>query len=108
MGKQQKIKLEMLRRPNKTANGFTKHYERREKLGRKRPIITLYSKQEKADNITRLIVRGTLDLLAARIGILSISRRIKKEHPIDKGYFKEIYIISEYGKRLYKRHITNH
>ena len=91
-------------RQNKTAKGFTAHYERREKLGRVRisnPKHPLY-KEEKEKIILALIVRGTLDSFAKRGGvgsILGLAKKVKKEHPIDKGYFKEVYVISDCGKR---------
>lgn len=89
-------------RPNKTAKGFTMHHIRREKLGRTTITNPMHPKYNpKVELVNTLIVRGTLDLLTKRGGgIMGIAKRVKKEHPIDKGYFKEVYIISDYGKRL--------
>jgi hypothetical protein len=84
-------------RPNKVAKGFTKHYERNEKLGKSRidnPKHPDY--KEKSSHINSLIVRGTTDVLAG--GMLFLIKKIKKEHPIDKGYFKEVFVLSEFGK----------
>ena len=77
-------------RPNKQAKGFTKHYERRKAMGRN---------QLPKEDVNTLIVRGTLDELGR--GRWMITKKIKIEHPVDKGYFKEVYVLHEkYGKTL--------
>ena len=81
-------------RPNKIAKGFTKHYERRNKK--------INIKKERL--LLSLILYGTCDELANRAGgVLHISKRIKKEHPIDKGYFRDVIVLSDYGKKLLKK-----
>ncbi len=85
-------------RPNKIAKGFTKHYEREEAKGKIRisnPKHLNYN-EEKSIIINKLIVRGTTDEL--RGYSLFYRKLIKKEHPIDKGYFKEVYVLSDMGK----------
>ncbi len=79
-------------RPNKIAKGCTKHFERNQARGKDNNNI----------NFNTLIVRGTLDGLAKRSGVLSIAKKIKVEHKTDKGYFKEVYVLSDFGKRLLK------
>ena len=77
-------------RPNKVAKGFTKNAERMKRQGRKH--IT--------DNtLLRLTVRGTTDELA---GCNFLFKKTMKEHPIDKGYFKEVFILTDAGKRKLK------
>jgi hypothetical protein len=88
-------------RPNKQAKGFTKHYERREKMGRQRvtnPKHPLYKPKEKI--INTLIVKGTLDVLK---GYTFLKKKVILEHPIDKGYFKEVYVLSDMGKNYLQR-----
>lgn len=45
----------------------------------------------------KMAVKGTLDILANR---LPIYRNYSKEHDIDKGYYKQVRRLSEYGKKL--------
>lgn len=92
-------------RPNKIAKGFTKHLEARQAKGRQRkvdkPWIPLADQKQYI--IGNLSIYGTCDTLAKRKGIvLRIAKVVKKEHPIDKGYFKEVYVLTEYGKKLLK------
>ena len=85
-------------RPNKLAKGFTKHYERREAKGQIRISNPKHPKynEEKERIINNLIVRGTTDKLN---GYSFIYRKlIKKEHPVDKGYFKEVYVLTDSGR----------
>jgi len=92
-------------RYNKQAIGFTKHNERRVKQGKIRitnPKHPLYNEAQ-ANLITTLIVRGTLDILAKRGGIASVGKKVLKEHPTDKGYYKEVYVLSAYGKLYLKQ-----
>ena len=91
----------MNNRPNKQAIGFSKHYERREKMGRVRitnPKHPSYNVKE--EMITRLIVKGTLDELR---GKMFMTKKIKIEHPIDKGFFKDAVVLSDWGRSLLKR-----
>lgn len=80
------------KRPNKVAKGFTKHHERNMSKG----------KENMKPDIGSLIVRGTTDVLAKKTS-LGISKRILKEHPTDKGYFKEVLILSDAGKLKLKQ-----
>ena len=87
-------------RPNKVAKGFTKFLERRESLGRIRisnPKHPNYSPKE--PTILRLAVKGTMDHLAATNYKI---KKVRIEHPIDKGYFKEAYILTDIGKQRLK------
>ena len=89
-------------RPNRVAKGFTKHYERREAQNKQRitnPNHPLYKEKEKL--INRLIVRGTTDDLHGYS--LLYRKLIKIEHPIDRGFFKQVYILSDMGKGRLKR-----
>ena len=91
----------MNNRPNKQAVGFTKHYERREKQGRKtitNPKHPAYNPKE--EMIVRLIVRGTLDELRGKMFLV---KKIKIEHPIDKGFFKEVFVLTDSGRALLRR-----
>lgn len=72
-------------RPNKTAKGFTKNAERMKSQGR----------NIKDTDILRLTVRGTTDELN---GMLFYFKRVNKEHPTDKGYFKQVFVLSDTGK----------
>lgn len=89
-------------RLNKQAKGFTKHYERNEAKGR----VTISNPKHpqydaiKAPLINTLIVRGTLDHLSGNK--MFLIKKVKVEHPTDKGYFKEVYILTDSGKRLLK------
>lgn len=84
-------------RPNKVAKGFTKHYERNEKLDKRRITNPKHSDYNPKDSIINsLIVRGTTDSLSG--GLSFFVSRVKIEHPIDRGYFKEVYILSNFGK----------
>lgn len=88
-------------RPNKTAKGFTKHLERREAMGRTRisnPKHPNYNPKEIL--VTKLIVKGTLDHLAGSKTFYF--KKAKIEHPTDKGYFKEGYILNDSGKSRLK------
>ena len=84
-------------RPNKLAQGLTAHNERNKKRGGK----TFLNLNSNPDLLT-LSVRGTLDVFARRQSPNALSKRVYKEHPIDKGYFKEVFILSNYGKHLLK------
>jgi hypothetical protein len=88
-------------RQNKQAKGFTKHYESREAKGRIRITNPKHPNYDpKEIDITRLIVKGTLDSL---YGHRFLIKRIKIEHPIDKGFFKEVIILNDMGKSLVRR-----
>ncbi len=92
-------------RPNKNALGFTLHLEARRKKGKdyiSNPKHPAYN-DATCRKMGMLGVYGSFDSLANRKGLsYSLSKKVMKEHPIDKGYFKEVYIISSYGKRLLK------
>lgn len=96
------MKNNPLNRPNKQAIGFTKHYEMRQNMGKimiSNPNHPDYN-NEKTRTILGLIVKGTNDVLSRK----SLwTKKIKIEHPIDKGYFKEVIVLSDIGKRVYKR-----
>lgn len=76
-------------RSNKTAVGITKtitDQKRNTRLKRDVEILSVY---------------GTLDIL--RGGTLKfLIKKIKVEHPIDKGYYKEIYVLNDMGKLHHK------
>lgn len=75
-------------RPNKIAKGFTKDFERNKKRGR-RPIMNPQH-PDYNENLGRLILFGTLDKLA---GFKFKIVKIKKPHPTDNGYTKEVYVL---------------
>jgi hypothetical protein len=90
-------------RHNKTAKGFSIHEEQRKLKGRIRisnPKHPNYN-PTKYKTLLKLMVKGTTDVLAG--GYTFMVKKIKKEHPIDKGYFKECYILSDFGKMKLKR-----
>lgn len=90
-------------RPNKVSKGFTKHYEKWAQKGRQRISNNKhpnYNKRGTAQEILSLIVRGTTDKLNG-LGFV-YKKKILKEHPIDKGYFKEVYVLTDAGKRKLK------
>jgi hypothetical protein len=87
------------------AKGFTAHYERRAAQGRKRPFllppIVPTEASIKYNQIDWFILFGSLDELNRRRLLTgAISKKVKIEHPTDKGYFKEVYVLSKYGRRL--------
>ena len=80
---------------NATKNliGMNKTYKRNKGL----PIN---SKNRDRKIILTLVVRGTTDILGKRSGIVCrIAKKVKVEHKTDKGYFKEVLKLSEYGKK---------
>jgi hypothetical protein len=87
--------INLKNRPNKQAKGFTKHYERNKAKGR----TYIENPAHPAFNATlnTLIVRGTLDHLAKTKFYL---KKVRIEHPTDKGFFKDAYILNESGKKL--------
>ena len=90
-------------RPNKTAKGFTKHYENWATKGRshisndKHPN---FNKRGTFHEILSLITRGTTDELRGLS--FTIKKKVLKEHPTEKGYFKEVYVLTDFGKRKLK------
>lgn len=78
-----------INRKNKVANHYQLLLEKKKRLSNNKDLL-------------QLAVYGTLDPLSKRYGALSISKKILKKHPTDEGYFKTVYVISEYGKRLLK------
>lgn len=88
-------------RPNRQAKGFTKHYERREKMGKQRITNDKhpnYKPKEKL--ITTLIVRGTSDVLK---GYWLFRKRVVIQHPTDMGFTKEVFVLNDMGKAKLKR-----
>ena len=75
------------KRPNKNAAGYL--------------YTSVKCKHKTKDKKLKLFVYGTFDTLA-KIHNTSI-KKIKKEHPTDKGYFKEVYILTDFGKDKLKR-----
>lgn len=75
-------------RPNRTAKGMTRTYERGRRWG----------KEVRKPDVGTLMVRGTCDPLAKRMGVASLSKKVMKEHPTDKGYFKQVYVLSDFGR----------
>ena len=74
-------------RPNRTAAGYL--------------YTSVRSKHKSKDEKLKLFVFGTFDPLAR--GYNCYIKKIKKEHPIDKGYFKEVYVLTDMGKNKLKR-----
>ncbi len=73
---------------------MTLHLEQRKAKGK-------YINDKNADNVLCLAVNGTTDKLAG--GYRFLAKKVKVEHPIDKGYFKEAYILTDMGKARLKR-----
>jgi hypothetical protein len=88
-----------IKRPNKVAQGFTDHEERRKAMGRSRiqnPMHPQYNHE-----LGKLTVWGTTDELAK--GVNYMVRKVVKSHPTDMGYFKQMYVLSDFGKTKLKR-----
>lgn len=93
-------KSQIRNRPNKTALGFYFTDERRKKSTNKQRVTfhcDLNNEEKMFKN--RLNLYGTGDLLSRTEGIYPFKKKIKVEHPTDKGYFKEVYIITDAGKK---------
>jgi hypothetical protein len=90
-------------RGNKTATGFMVTEKRREKTtGRVRisnPKHPQYNEEKSRIN-GKLMVYGTCDSLA-RLFNYGV-KKVKKEHSVDFGYFKEVYILSDSGRSKLK------
>jgi hypothetical protein len=92
----------LMNRHNKTSKGFTIHEEKRKLKGRERISNKKHPNYNpKYETLLKLMVKGTTDVLSG--GYTFMVKKIKKEHPIDKGYFKECYILSDFGKMKLKR-----
>ena len=90
-------------RQNRTAIGFSLNEERRVKHGKVRisnPKHPDYN-EEKDRILLGLMVRGTTDVLKG--GYYMLCKKIKIEHPTDKGFFKEVYVLNEFGKNRLKK-----
>lgn len=74
-------------RPNRTAAGYL--------------YTSVRSKHKSKDEKLKLFVFGTFDPLAKMYN--TSIKKIKKEHPIDKGYFKEVYVLTDTGRNKLKR-----
>jgi hypothetical protein len=69
---------------------------------------TVQYQTETVEILSTLAVYGTTDVLAKRGGhTLGLSKQITVEHPTDKGYFKKVFVLSDYGKRLIKNKSYN-
>ena len=69
-------------------------------------VAVHYQRKAKIDDpdLRSLAVYGTLDSLSKRGGfVCCLGKRIRKEHPINKGYFMDVYVLSKYGAGLLKR-----
>lgn len=62
--------------------------------------------QKKADMLTdksekqvKLCLFGNFDTLQNSGLFANIAKKVMKEHPTDKGYFKETFVLSDHGKR---------
>lgn len=79
-------------KPTREQLGYHKQEERiKRKMGKS---------VEVRDHVRTLWVRGTLDVLAKS----KFDRQwVKKEHPIDKGYFKKMLVLTEIGQKKLKR-----
>ena len=74
-------------RPNRTAAGYL--------------YTSVRCKHKSKDEKLKLFVFGTFDTLAKMYN--TSIKKIKKEHPIDKGYFKEVYVLTDTGRNKLKR-----
>lgn len=103
MRKESKSKLsssQIRNRPNKNALGFYFTDERRRKSTNKQRI-TFHSDLNSEEKMfkNRLNLYGTGDLLARREGLYPYMKKVKIAHPTDAGYYKEINIITDAGKK---------
>jgi len=90
-------------RQNKLANGFSKMSADTKRISN--PNHPDYN-DEQFHTLLMLTVYGTTDVLAKRRcgGFSGLAKRTKIEHKTDKGYFKDVIVLSDYGKRLLKKH----
>ncbi len=91
-------------RPNRKAKGALYTEKRRELTTGKNRISNPKHPQynEVKDRINlKLMCHGTCDSLAKMVNY-SV-KKIKREHPTDKGYFKECYILTDSGRAKLKR-----
>jgi len=82
-------------RPNKTAAGICFTQQRQKNMGKHRIKNNVLYDQEDKVIVLRLSMRGSCDVLASN---WLLCHRVKVEHPIDKGYFKEAYVLTKQGK----------
>lgn len=88
-------------RHNNNARGFAYTDERRKKMtGKSRPM-GMGPLHNRTDSLNRLNVYGTCDPSAS--GMHMFLKTIKIPHPTDYGYFKEVKVFNDMGKRLYQR-----
>jgi hypothetical protein len=92
-------------------NGITKEYayntrQTKNATGHSKTMASqckaLWSSDKQSDR-NKLQLFGNFDSLHRLLGI---SKKIKIEHPTDKGYFKEVHVLSDIGKtrlRIAKR-----
>ena len=93
-------------RQNKLANGFSRMSADTKRISN--PNHPEYD-DVKCRILLMLTVYGTTDVLAKRKlgGSLGLAKRSKVEHKTDKGYFKDVIVLSDCGKRLLKQHRNN-
>lgn len=91
------------KRHNKLAQGMSENEERHQTKGIKRisnPKHPDYN--PKYEDLLSLMVHGTCDKLVG--GTLRfMKKKVKIEHPQFMGYFKEVYILNDWGKAKVKR-----
>jgi hypothetical protein len=91
-------------RPNRKAKGALYTEKRRELTTNKKRISNPKHpdyNETKDRTALKLMCFGTCDTLAKLINY-SV-KKIKKEHPTDKGYFKECYVLTDSGRTKLKR-----
>lgn len=94
------LKKNIRGRHNKIAIGFTYTDERRKKSTGKSRISTYADmNNERKMFLNRMSLYGTGDLLSRRETLHPYMKKVRREHPTDTGYFKEVYIITEVGKK---------
>lgn len=86
-------------RHTKNSLGLSAHEARREKLGKRR--ISNPAHPEYNSHYGKLAVYGTGDLLHRHLAFYAVKKKIA--HPTDIGYFKEAYILTDWGKSYLKR-----
>lgn len=77
-------------RTTKNATGCSKTMASQKKA----PMFT-----DKSEKQLKLCLYGNFDALNNSGLFAKIAKKVMKEHPTDKGYFKEVFVLSDSGKR---------
>ena len=98
-----KIKKSQIRnRHNKNAIGFSFTDERRKELTGKIRVRTVVDMDDEHKMfLNRLNLFGTGDMLTKRL-VSFYTKKVRIESKIDTGFYKEVYILTDSGKKRLK------